>query len=509
MDAQDGPVIESRRRARRGGTTRMIGLAVGPSLFGLAIVGLGGNPDLDVAGRVVLGLVAWMAVWWITEAVPLAATALLPPVVLPLAPAGPDIKVVATGYGDPYVLLFAGGFLLALAMQRWQLHRRIALMVLSSVGGSARSITAGFMGLGAFLSMWVSNTATAVTMLPIALSVLAVATNGVTHVPGVPRLDPDRFARALLLSIAFGCSMGGCATLVGSPPNALLASFLAGEDGSPGGVSFLQWMLVGGPVALLLLPIGWALLVLVIERVPAVPIAGGREAMRRERRAMGPMSRAERLVLVVFVTTAGAWLLRGPLTRLEIPGFGQPLAGLSDPAIAIAAGIAMFVLPSGDPERPRLLDWETARGVPWEVLILFGGGLAIARAVTATGVDVWLGGGAEMLGGVPPIVVTLIVVAVVVFATELCSNTALVAAALPVLGAAAEPLGIPAPVLLVPATIAASCAFMMPVATPPNAVVFGSGRLTIGDMVRAGFLMNIAAAIVVTAVCALLVPRVF
>ncbi len=446
---------------------------------------------LSPMGRVVLALMVWMAVWWMTEAIPLAATALLPLFVLPVAagfaggPAPPADRIAAA-YANPYIFLFGGGFLLALAMERWGLHRRIALLVLARIGGGPRTVVAVFMLLAAVFSMWVSNTATAVMMLPIALSIISRASRG-------DAAADASFARALLLGIAWGCSIGGVGTLIGTPPNALLASFIAQEYGDGAAIGFAQWMMVGIPVVAVMLPLAWLVLTRVVERVPATASGTGREAMRGELAGLGPVTRPEAVVLLVFITAALSWMSR-PLWT----GDGSPLAAVTDPMIAIAAAVVLFAVPSGHPRHARVLDWDAAMQLPWGILLLFGGGLALAGAITETGVDRWIGAGAHRLGGLPAPVMVLVVVTAIVFLTEFTSNTATTAAALPVLAAVAVAVGIEPLLLLVPAAIAASCAFMMPVATPPNAIVFGSGRIGIAEMVRAGLVMNAVSVVVVT-----------
>lgn len=490
------------------GHIRTGGLWAGP-LFAAAVLWLvpidavdavdaaaGDAAPLTAMGRVVLALMAWMATWWMSEAIPLPATALLPLVVLPVAGgfvAGDaiDLTTIAPSYANQYIFLFGGGFLLALSMERWGLHRRIALRVLATIGGGPRVVVAAFMGLAAVFSMWVSNTATAVMMLPIALSIVSRS-----------RTDEDSggrregaFARALLLGIAWGCSIGGVGTLIGTPPNALLASFVAQEYGPDATIGFAEWMMVGVPVVLVMLPLAWLLLVRVIEPLPAGGGSGvGRTDLRDELTSLGRIARPEWIVLVVFLAAAAAWITR-PLWT----GDGSPLAAMSDAGIALIAALVLFLLPSGDPRHARVLDWDVARDLPWGILLLFGGGLALAGAITRTGVDDWFGSQAGGLDGLPTVLVVLAVVTVIVFLTEITSNTATTAAALPVLAALAAVLGIAPLMLLAPAAIAASCAFMMPVATPPNAIVFGSGRLAIADMVRAGFVLNLVSIVVVTA----------
>lgn len=491
------------RRKRGNATAGRLGLLLGPSAAAMILVFMPIAADewpaqpgeLTATGRLVLALMAWMAAWWMTEALPLAVTALLPLALLPVASGFTtdppvDLAVITRSYANPYVFLFGAGFSMALAMERWGLHRRIALRVLVIVGGGPRAIVAAFMGLSALFSMWVSNTATAVMMLPIALAIIGGVSN-----ERPPGKDVSSFGRALLLGIAWGCSIGGVGTLIGTPPNALLASFVADRYGRDQAIGFVEWMMVGIPVVAIMLPLGWLLLTRVIERVPRDVGRLDPGRLRRQLVALGPTTRAEWCVLAVFVCAAAAWTTR-PLWTRE----GSPLDGVTDPGIAIIAVIALFLLPSGSPRHARILDWEVASSLPWGILVLFGGGLALAQSIVSAGVDRWFGSLASSLHGLPVLLVVLAIVAMIVFLTEIASNTATVAAAFPVLAALASPLDVAPLLLLAPAAIAASCAFMMPVATPPNAIVFGSGRLTIRDMMRAGFVMNLIAIAVITGV---------
>ena len=399
-----------------------------------------------------------MAIWWLSEAVPIYATALLPLALFPLLGIA-EPKSAAAPYAHPLIFLFMGGFMLALAMQRCGLHRRFALATLALVGDRPANMVGGFMVVAALLSMWVSNTATAVMMLPVGVSVLELAEQ---RAPASWD-DASRrgFAVALLLGIAYGASIGGVATPIGTPPNLFLLSFLSSELGTE--ISFGQWMSVGLPLAAVMGPVAWWLMVHRLFPVPAEPLEGGRQVILSDLRALGAMSRAERIVLVVFTSVCFCWLAKPLLVGLEIVA-GRPLAGLSDAGIAITGALVLFCLPDG--RGGRVLDWETASGLPWGILILFGGGLSLAAAIGSNGVDDWIGAQSAVLAGLPSVVIVVAVVAVMVFLTELTSNTASTAA------------------------LAASFAFMLPVATPPNAVVFGSGRITLRDMIRAGLWLN-------------------
>ena len=403
-----------------------------------------------------------MASWWASEALPVAVTALLPLILFPTLGLS-TIDEAAVPYANPLIFLFLGGFLIALAMQRANLHRRLALALIARVGTRPEATIAGFMGATAFLSMWVSNTATTMMMLPIALSVAGVVGSG------------GNFVVALLLGVAYAANIGGLGTLIGTPPNALLAAYVV-----------------------VFLPLAWVGLVRLYP-IDATGGVGGEGAIAAERAAMGPMSPAEKRVAAIFVAVAALWVGRPWLAGL--PGLG----GLSDTGIALAGGLATFVVPAGR-GRGRLMDGAGARALPWEVLLLFGGGLSLAAQITRSGLADWLGAFLAGFGAWPLVALIAAVAALTLFLTELTSNTATTAAFLPVVAALAGAAGHPVLALAAPAAIAASCAFMLPVATPPNAIVFGSGKVRIGQMVRAGIVLNLSGIVIVTVLVYLLAP---
>jgi solute carrier family 13 (sodium-dependent dicarboxylate transporter), member 2/3/5 len=456
------------------GRRQHIGLFAGPLLLVvLLLLEPPAGMSLPAWRTAAVGL--FMACWWITEAVPIPATALLPLLLFPLLdilPIGPT----AAPYSNPIIFLFLGGFVIALAMERHGLHRRIALRVVSAVGVHPPVLVLGFMIATAFLSMWVSNTATVVMMLPIGLSVVQL-------------VDPDagsgpmefNFAIALMLGIAYAASIGGLATLIGTPPNALLAAFM--REAYDVDIGFAQWMLVGLPLVLTALPITWLVLTRVVFPIRIREIPGGAETIRLEVAKLGPVSRAERSIAVIFVVTALLWITR-PLLDPYVPG-------LSDTSIAIAAALATFVVPVSLRHGEFLMDWATAERLPWGVLLLFGGGLALAGAITATGLADWIGQQMSALEAWPLLLTIALVTAIIIFLTELTSNTATAAAFLPLVASLAIGVGQNPLLLLVPAALAASCAFMLPVATPPNAIVYGSGHVTVPQMARAGIWLNI------------------
>jgi sodium-dependent dicarboxylate transporter 2/3/5 len=457
-----------------------IGLFLGPLILLLCLITTP-PAGLSETAWLTVGMAGLMAVWWATEAIPIPATSLLPILLIPLL--GIDTLSKATSpYANPTIFLFFGGFLLGLAMQRWNLHKRIALSTLLAVGNAPRRQIAGFMIATAFISMWVSNTATSIMMLPIGISVIALLVEGSDEKEGA------RFATALLLGIAYAASVGGIATLIGTPPNALLAAFL--RDNYDVHIGFGQWMLLGIPVSVGMLLFTWWWLTR-----GGFKLAGGdsRAILEQEMAELGPMSKAEKMVAVVFGLAAAAWIFQ--------PFLAQYINGVNDTSIAIAAALSLFLIPVDIKKRVFLMDWETANKVPWGVLLLFGGGLSLAGVIGASGLATWIAQSLQGFGTLPLILMIGLVVLVITFLTEITSNTATAAAFLPLLGALAVAQGLPPEMLAIPAAIAASCAFMMPVATPPNAIVFGTGQMRIQSMIKAGFALNIFGVFLVTALC--------
>lgn len=499
-------------------TVQWIGLGAAPLLAVLAYLLM---PDgyVDVqgemipfahAGKATVALAVWMAVWWMTEAIPVYATALLPLVMLPLLDAS-TMRRAAAPYGHELIFLFMGGFIIALAMQRWGLHWRIAYGVLQLVGERPRSIVAGFMFVTAGLSMWMSNTAVTIMMLPIALSVIDLVARSEAGAAGIARagerkavdtpfsgradLHLRNFPLCLLLGIAYAASIGGIGTLIGTPPNLFLASFIRDELGQE--ISFVRWMGVGLPVVIVFLPIVWLLMTRVLYPLGSRPIEGGAKITRDAYARLGPMKPGEMATLIVFSLTAIAWLTRPLLVRIEFMG-ARPLEGLTDPGIAIGAALLLFVIPVDVRTRTFVMNWETAVKLPWGILILFGGGLSLAAAINTNGVAALLGSQVGAARGAPPWLLVLLVTALMIYLTEITSNTATTATMVPLLAALAPGLGLHAYMLIVPAAIAASCAFMLPVATPPNAIIFGSGHVTIPQMCRAGFWLNMIGIVLIT-----------
>lgn len=491
---------------------RVISLLIGPLL---ALVTFYLLPDSyqNAAGKTVafayegkacLAVTVWMAVWWFTEALPIAATAMLPLVIYPLFQITTPAAAMQN-YASSTIFLFLGGFLLAAAIHRWHLDRRIALSMLALFGTKPSQMVLGLMTATGFLSAWVSNTATAAMMVPIAVAVMGVI-RSTQNSPEISK-DERNFGVAILLGIAYAASIGGMATLIGSPPNGIYVRFM--EQTYHQTVSFVDWLILGLPVAMILLPVCYFLLVKLLfpSKLDAIP--GGREWVRKELRKLGDMSRGERIVLAVFALAAAFWVF-GPVIRDIDLGSMKLFKPMSDSVIAMGAGLLLFMIPVDINRGIHALDWNSTKDVvAWDVLLLFGGGLTMAAAIQKTGAADLIGAQAAILAGTGELTMMAGVATLVTFATEVTSNTALAATMMPLIAAAAESLKIAPEGLLVTTAIAASCAFMMPVATPPNAIVFGTGRLKIGDMVKAGFFLNVLGVIVVVGVCYFIGPLVY
>jgi sodium-dependent dicarboxylate transporter 2/3/5 len=471
-----------------------VGLILGP-LLSISMMISGAPAGLSEAGWLTACAGVLMAVWWATEAVPIAVTALLPIVIFPLLDIA-TIQDTTAPYANKVIYLFLGGFVVAFAMQRWNLHRRIALNVLQHVGGNGRSLVGGFMLASAVISMWVMNTSTTMMLLPIAVSIIAVIHKTVGSLDDKGK---EHFQWSLLLGVAYGATIGGMATLVGTAPNAMLAAFMQETYGAE--IDFASWMLVGLPLSALMLPLAWLILTRVAFKVDFRTSDEGKATLRALKEELGPLSIPETRVAIIFTTMALAWVLRPVLVQQA------GLSALDDSGIAMAGAIALFLVPSGDRSDPLLLRWTYAEQLPWSVLILFGGGLTLASAVTRTGLAEWLGGSLQAIGALPVAAVVIVAAAMIIFLTELTSNIATTATFLPVVGAIAIESGFDPIVLTVPVTFAASCAFMLPVATPPNAIVFGSGMLTIPKMVRAGMMLNVVGIFLVSLIALHLAPK--
>lgn len=473
------------------GLRKRVGFFLGPIAFVLAM--LAPTPaGLDPSGQAVAAVTAWVAIWWISEAIPIPATSLLPIVLFPTTGAIPLDETTAP-YADPLIFLFMGGFFLAMAMQRWGLHRRIALRTIRLVGSEPSRIILGFMLATAFLSMWVSNSATVMMMVPIALAVVYQTAEMIDR--SGPDIDTREgeftFGVALMLCIAYGASVGGVATLIGTPPNIIFAGVvgeLYGQD-----VSFAFWMRYGVPISV----IGLAIVYVYVTKLVLSPgfdeLPGGTEVIDERLEQLGSISRQETLVLVVFVGMATAWISREFVLEAFVPG-------IDDTVIAIAGALVLFLTPTttDDGRRTFLLDWTSGVEIPWGVILLFGGGLSIAAGFQESGLAAWLGERLVALEGVSLVLILLVVVAMTVFLTEITSNTATAAMLMPVLGALAVAIGVHPYALMVAAVTAASFAFMLPVATPPNAIVFGSGYISIPQMAKVGVGLNLIGILLIT-----------
>ena len=454
----------------------------------VSFTGLDGDfIEIGHAGKLTAGLACWMATWWLGESIPIYATALLPLAVLPLGGAR-TMKEAALGYAHPLIFLFVGGFMLALALERWNLHKRFALSVLRLIGTSPRQIVAGFMFVCAIMSMWITNTATTLVMLPIALSVIAIYES---EFPGKSNLS-----LCLLLGIAYSSSIGGTGTIVGTVPNIFTASFLQSELDI--NISFLQWMKFGVPFVVIFVPLVWLLLTRFIYPLDDAAISDEVLDTRPE-----PWTAGARLTLGVFILTAACWMFRPLLVKLA------PLQYLTDSGIAIIAALLLFVIPSSIDKKEFLIDWETAVRIPWGIIILLGGGISLAMAISGNGVSELLASYLSGMGTVHPLLMSVAVVTFIIFLTELTSNTATTTALVPMFAAMAVGLNIAPVSIILPATIAASCAFMLPVATPPNAIIFGSGKLHIPQMAKAGIWINLTGIVVITILSYFLIDLLF
>jgi sodium-dependent dicarboxylate transporter 2/3/5 len=491
-------------------TVRRIGLFGGP-ILGLVCyyllpqhysTGPGEWVEFSQAGRATLGMMVWMATWWLTEAVDIEVTALLPIVTFPLLGIAPLSKVLPP-YAADVIFLFMGGFIIGLAIERWGLDRRIAFATLRLVGARPGAIIGGFMAVTAFLSMWVSNTACAAMMVPIALSVIDLVLRtrtgkGLKESGGIPqdRIPERNFATGLLLCVAYAASIGGIATIIGSPPNGIAVRYI--QQTFQKEVSFFDWLMIGGPFTLIFLPIAWLLVTRILFRSEMGEIEGGRKYFDEEYRKLGPLTRGEKIVLSVFSVTAMLWIFSPLLKPIVVAGM-KPLAGLSDAGIAMLAAMALFLIPVDHAKGVRAMDWDTAVKLPWGVLMLFGGGLTLAGSIEATGVSEFIGNSSRGLSGLHPLLLLLAITTMTVFMSELTSNTAQVATMVPVLAAMAPVLGMNPYVLIIACTLAASSAYMMPVGTPPNAIVFGTGLIRMPQMMKAGFWLNLAGILIIVA----------
>lgn len=461
---------------------KRIGLLLGPLGFFILLF-LGPFEGLSQAGQSVLAATFWIAVWWITEAIPIAATALLPILLFPLS-GGMELSATTAAFGHKYVFLYLGGFLIAIGIEKWNLHKRIAINIIHFIGSDVRKVILGFMVATAFLSMWISNTATSVMMLPIGIAIIKELKDN----PATEKNENTIFGKALMLGIAYSASIGGVATLIGTPPNLVLAGVVSETYGYE--ITFFEWFIFGFPISITLLVFCWLYLTRVAYRFKQTEFPGGQKEIARLKKELGPISHEERRVAIVFALAGFCWISRSYLLQNILPA-------LDDTIIAIFFGLLLFVLPSKK-EKNSLLNWKDTIQLPWGIIILFGGGMALAKAFETSGLAIWLGELMTAFGGLPLFILILLLVTAVNFLTEISSNLATTAMLLPVLAPLALEVDVHPFGLMFGAAIAASCAYMLPVATPPNAVVFGSGYLKIPDMVSRGIAMNIFSIVLIT-----------
>ena len=467
-----------------------IGLFLGPLVFFL--VKFFYNPEgISSEGLSILASTLWVAIWWITEAVPIYVTALIPIILFPLS-GGLELKQTTAAYGHKFVFLFVGGFILAIAIEKWKLHKRIALNIIGLVGTKKSNIILGFMIATAFLSMWISNTATAVMILPVGLAIISQLKDN----PKTIENENLVFGKTLMLAIAYSASIGGMATLIGTPPNLVLAGVIKTSYNIE--INFLQWMSFGLPISIFLLFICWKYLTSVAYKFDNQNFDSGMNEINDQLKSLGKISYEEKSVMIIFIATALAWITQSFVIKKYIPE-------IDDTIIAIIAAVTLFILPNKKGDK-KLLDWEDAVKLPWGILLLFGGGMALAKGFDSSGLAIWIGSQMSFFDAIPLLALLLFLVAMVNFLTEITSNLATTAMLLPVLVALAETIGVNPYYLLIGATVAASCAFMLPVATPPNAVVFGSKILKIDDMIKKGFWMNLISIFVLTAAVYWILP---
>ena len=460
------------------------------------ITSAGVSETFSHAARACAAIVLWMAIWWFTEAVPIAVTSLLPIVLFPLFGVMGSSDTLKE-YANGTIFLFLGGFLIAAGIARWHLDRRIALLTIRIVGTKPQQIILGLLLSTSFISAWVSNTATAAMMVPIALAVLKVVRSTREDLP-IDRAEHN-FGVCVLLAVAYGASLGGVLTLIGTPPNGIFARFVEQTYNVP--VSFIDWMLIAFPIVVVMIAATQLLMTKVLFRELVSELPGGKDWVMHEYSKLGPMSPGEKIVLTVFVTAALLWCF-GPVIRGIQIGDMTPFKPLSDTVIAMGAGIILFIIPVDYKRGVHALDWSSAIDtVAWDVLLLFGGGLSMAAAIQKTGLADIIGAQATFLSSLPEVAAISGLTTLTVFASEFTSNTALAATMMPLVAAVADSIGMHPEALLVATTFGASLAFMMPVGTPPNAIIFGTGRIRIAEMIRAGFWLNVCGIVVVTIIC--------
>ena len=504
----------------------IIGLILGPILFSLILIFVEAD-GLSYQSKCVLASTVWMAVWWIFECIPIYATALLPIILFPITGAM-DLATTTAAYGHKLVFLFLGGFLIALAIEKWNLHKRLALNIIRATGSNKSKVILGFMLATAFLSMWISNTASTMMMFPVAMAVVRqiavdASLNGVKN-DETQRQIEQGVGLVLMLGLAYSASIGGAGTLIGTAPNIVFAGFYKKMFPEYPEITFFKWMVMAIPVVIVFVPLVWLYLCRFVSPLSLKNIsAGSHEIIQQELDDLGPINRAEKTVAVVFCLTAFLWIFRQPISfgMFVVPGWSGLFSHseyLHDSTVAMTMGVLLMILPVDGLKGRELngkreffaLDWKTVQEkIPWGILLLFGGGFALASGFGATGLDKWIGNKLTGVAGWPLWLVVLSICIAITFLTELTSNTATTTMILPILGMSTVAVNIHPLFFMVPATLAASFAFMLPVATPPNAIVFGSGWVTIPQMSRTGFALNFAGAGIVTGAVLILVESLF
>ena len=473
--------------------SKIVGLFLGPVFFLLII--LWPEPFLSNEGDAVIAVALWMVSWWITEAVSISVTALLPLLLFPLLDIM-SIAAVGNNYGSPIIFLFFGGFVMALALEKVNLHRRIALNIIRITGTTPNKVVLGFMIATASLSMWISNTATTVVMLPIAMSVIKLLIN---DIDGFTKKDRN-FAVSVLLGIAFSANAGGIATVIGTPPNSILIGLLENEYQIE--ISFLKWMVFALPFSIIMIGLSYVTLVHLIFPSKGLNFSASKEVIQVELRKLGPTRSKEKMVLGIFAVTVSLWIFRTLINSIF------PSLGLSDTMISMFAAISLFAVPFNLKKGDFILDWKDTEKLAWGILILFGGGLALAEGMSVSGI-VDKVSQSIAAGDFSVTATASLLILLMLFMTELMSNVALVAVLAPVVAGIAIGLGIPIVYLLIPVTMASSCAFMLPMATPPNAIVFASGFIEVKDIVKAGILLNLVAVVILIGLFEYIIPLIF
>ena len=469
---------------------KKIGLILGPLAFVIFLI-FGQFEGLSNSGQSVLASTLWIAIWWVTEAIPIAATALLPIILFPLSE-GMELPTTTESYGHKYVFLYLGGFLIAIGIEKWNLHKRIAINIISFIGTDVRKVILGFMIATAFLSMWISNTATSVMMLPIGVAIIKQLKDN----PASLENENTIFGKALMLAIAYSASIGGIATLIGTPPNLVMAGVISEIYNYE--ITFFKWFIFGFPISIILLFFCWYYITRVAYVFHQKEFPGGKTEINRLKNDLGPISYEEKIIAVIFALAGFCWITRSFFLQSILPV-------IDDTIIAISFGLILFVIPS-KAKTNTLLNWKDTIQLPWGVIILFGGGMAIAKAFEISGLAIWLGELMTTLNALPLFILIIGLIAAVNFLTEITSNLATTAMILPVLASLAFEIGVHPFGIMIGAAVAASCAFMLPVATPPNAIVFGSGYLKIPDMVSRGIVLNVFSIILIAVMVYFILP---